>query len=85
MKTKKSSYFLTDRNLKKNYFFFFSAPKVKAGGGFSIFSAFKSLVGSKKLTIADVKPALEKMKDHLIGITYGISTILYLFTVPGSA
>lgn len=40
-----------------------SAKPAKTGGMFSI---FKSLVGSKSLTIDDMQPALEKMKDHLI-------------------
>ncbi|XP_044747878.1 signal recognition particle receptor subunit alpha homolog isoform X2 [Coccinella septempunctata] len=31
-----------------------------------MFSIFKGLVGSKSLTASDMKPALEKMKDHLI-------------------
>ncbi|KAB0799389.1 hypothetical protein PPYR_07269 [Photinus pyralis] len=31
-----------------------------------MFSLFKSLVGSKSLTMDDMKPVLEKMKDHLI-------------------
>lgn len=31
-----------------------------------MFSIFKGLVGSKSLTANDMKPALEKMKDHLI-------------------
>jgi len=32
-----------------------------------MFHMFKNLVGSKSLTIQDLEPALEKMKDHLIG------------------
>ncbi|EFA02325.1 signal recognition particle receptor subunit alpha homolog [Tribolium castaneum] len=31
-----------------------------------MFSIFKGLVGSKNLTAADMQPALDKMKDHLI-------------------
>ena len=31
---------------------------------------FKNLVGSKTLTQEDLKPALEKMKDHIIGINF---------------
>ncbi|KAH0999471.1 hypothetical protein HUJ04_001361 [Dendroctonus ponderosae] len=38
--------------------------KKPAKGG--MFSIFKGLVGSKNLTLADVNPALEKLKDHLI-------------------
>ena len=37
----------------------------KSGGG--MFSMFKNLVGSKTLTAEDLQPALEKMRDHLIG------------------
>ncbi|KAJ8981310.1 hypothetical protein NQ317_015443 [Molorchus minor] len=38
--------------------------KTSSKGG--MFSIFKGLVGSKSLTENDMKPALEKMKDHLI-------------------
>ncbi|KAK4886392.1 hypothetical protein RN001_002663 [Aquatica leii] len=31
-----------------------------------MFSLFKSLVGSKSLTVEDMQPALDKLKDHLI-------------------
>lgn len=40
-----------------------NAPK-KSGG---VFSLFKGLVGSKNLTQDDMLPALEKLRDHLIG------------------
>ncbi|KAK9886973.1 hypothetical protein WA026_019231 [Henosepilachna vigintioctopunctata] len=40
-----------------------NSKSVSKGGMFSI---FKGLVGSKNLTINDMKPSLEKMKDHLI-------------------
>uniref|UniRef100_A0A182KG01 SRP54-type proteins GTP-binding domain-containing protein n=1 Tax=Anopheles christyi TaxID=43041 RepID=A0A182KG01_9DIPT len=32
-----------------------------------MFSMFKGLVGSKNLTLEDMQPALEKLRDHLIG------------------
>lgn len=32
-----------------------------------VLNIFKGLVGGKKLTIDDVTPGLEKLKDHLIG------------------
>ncbi|XP_064595569.1 signal recognition particle receptor subunit alpha-like [Liolophura sinensis] len=35
--------------------------------GLGMFSALRNLVGSKTLTKEDLKPMLEKMKDHLIG------------------
>ncbi|XP_050315476.1 signal recognition particle receptor subunit alpha homolog [Anthonomus grandis grandis] len=38
--------------------------KASKGGMFSI---FKGLVGSKNLTLSDMQPVLEKMRDHLIG------------------
>ncbi|XP_067679324.1 signal recognition particle receptor subunit alpha-like [Haliotis asinina] len=45
-----------------------AASKSQAkSGGYSMFSMFKNLVGSKTLTKEDAKAALEKMKDHLIG------------------
>lgn len=40
-------------------------PRKAAKGG--MFSIFKGLVGSKNLTLDDMRPALDKMKDHLIG------------------
>lgn len=40
------------------------APAKKSGG---VFSLFKGLVGSKNLTRDDMQPALEKLRDHLIG------------------
>ncbi|XP_052060256.1 signal recognition particle receptor subunit alpha-like [Mytilus californianus] len=39
--------------------------KSKKGSG--MFSMFKNLVGSKTLTKEDLQPALEKMKEHIIG------------------
>ncbi len=38
----------------------------KQKGG-SMFSIFKSLVGSKNLSRDDMQPALDKLRDHLIG------------------
>ena len=35
--------------------------------GFGILSGLKNLVGSKPLTDEDIQPALDLMKDHLIG------------------
>uniref|UniRef100_A0A0B7AIA1 SRP54-type proteins GTP-binding domain-containing protein n=2 Tax=Arion vulgaris TaxID=1028688 RepID=A0A0B7AIA1_9EUPU len=44
-----------------------TASKSNSGGsGGGVFSMFRNLVGSKTLTAGDLKPALEKMKDHLI-------------------
>lgn len=39
----------------------------KSSGGFGFLSGLKNLVGQKALTQEDIAPALEKMKDHLIG------------------
>lgn len=41
-----------------------NGPSKKSAG---MMSLFKGLVGSKNLTQDDMKPALEKFKDHLIG------------------
>lgn len=41
------------------------AQNGKKGGG--VFSLFKGLVGSKSLARDDMQPALEKLRDHLIG------------------
>ncbi|GFO45885.1 signal recognition particle receptor subunit alpha-like [Plakobranchus ocellatus] len=37
-----------------------------SGGGGGMFSMFRNLVGSKTLSHEDLKPVLDKMKDHLI-------------------
>lgn len=41
-----------------------SQSNKKSGG---VFSLFKGLVGSKNLTRDDMQPALDKLRDHLIG------------------
>lgn len=41
------------------------AASAKKGGG--VFSLFKGLVGSKNLSPEDMQPALDKLRDHLIG------------------
>lgn len=41
-----------------------SAPAKKSRGG--MFSMFKGLVGSKSITMNDMQPALDKLRDHLI-------------------
>lgn len=38
-----------------------------------MFNVFKGLVGSKTLTQEDIKPVLNKMKDHLIGKGMGMA------------
>ncbi|KAL5019860.1 hypothetical protein ScPMuIL_002752 [Solemya velum] len=45
-----------------------AAPAKKNTGskGFGMFSIFKGLVGAKTLSMEDLNPILEKMKDHLI-------------------
>uniref|UniRef100_A0A2I9LPS3 Signal recognition particle receptor n=1 Tax=Centruroides hentzi TaxID=88313 RepID=A0A2I9LPS3_9SCOR len=40
-----------------------SSKKSKAGG---VFSMFQSLVGSKSISVEDMKPILDKLKDHMI-------------------
>ena len=40
-----------------------AAPAKKSSG---MFSMFKGLVGSKSITIEDMQPALDKLRDHLI-------------------
>lgn len=42
-----------------------AAASAKKGGG--VFSLFKGLVGAKNLTTDDMQPALDKLRDHLIG------------------
>ena len=44
-----------------------------------MFSMFKNLVGSKTLTKEDLKPALEKMKDHVIGMLQCIKIRVMMF------
>lgn len=41
----------------------------KKGGLGGMFGMLKGLVGSKSLTREDMDPVLEKMKDHLIGMS----------------
>lgn len=42
----------------------------KKGGGFGgMFGMLKGLVGSKSLTREDMESVLDKMRDHLIGMT----------------
>lgn len=43
-----------------------SAKKANGKANKGMFSLFRGLVGSKNLTKSDMKPILEKMKDHLI-------------------
>ncbi|KAB7500570.1 Signal recognition particle receptor subunit alpha [Armadillidium nasatum] len=43
-----------------------TAEKDKKSSSGGVFSLFKSLVGGKVLTVADLQPVLEKLKDHLI-------------------
>lgn len=45
-----------------------TAPrKPTSGGGGGVFAIFKGLVGAKNLTADDMQPALDKLRDHLIG------------------
>lgn len=46
-------------------FVLFSSKKSSGFGG--MFGMLKGLVGSKSLTQEDMEPALDKMRDHLIG------------------
>ncbi|VDN01141.1 unnamed protein product [Thelazia callipaeda] len=47
--------------------------KLKDNSGW--FSAFRSLVGNKKLTTEDIKPALDKMRETLIGMLFDLSNV----------
>lgn len=42
------------------------SPKKAAGGFGGMFGMLKGLVGSKSLTLEDMEPVLDKMRDHLI-------------------
>lgn len=54
----------------------------KKGGGFGgMFGMLKGLVGSKSLSQEEMEPVLEKMKDHLIGMT---SHLCVLSSSPSS-
>ncbi|RMX42987.1 hypothetical protein pdam_00001837 [Pocillopora damicornis] len=44
------------------------------GGG--LFSFFKGLAGQKTLTLDDINPVLDKMKEHLIGVTSTVKASL---------
>lgn len=43
--------------------------RAKKGGFGGMFGMLKGLVGSKNLTQEDMEPVLDKMRDHLIGMT----------------
>lgn len=49
------------------FFFFFSSKKGGSFGG--MFGMLKGLVGSKSLTRSDMESVLDKMREHLIGMT----------------
>jgi signal recognition particle receptor subunit alpha len=51
----------TNQNQNKN-----KNQKVTSTGGGGLFSSFKSLVGSKTLTADMIKPAMDKMQEHLV-------------------
>jgi len=59
--------------------------RAKKGGFGGMFGMLKGLVGSKNLTQEDMEPVLDKMRDHLIGMTslllHGTSfkTLVYNF------
>lgn len=44
---------------------FYYSKSSGLGGG--LFSFFKGLAGQKTLTLDDINPVLDKMKEHLIG------------------
>ena len=46
----------------------FVVVRVKSAGlGGGLFSFFKGLAGQKTLTLEDINPVLDKMKEHLVG------------------
>lgn len=56
------------------------AAKAQSGGWFS---AFKGLVGNKKLTADDMAPVLEKMKENLIRMFIQfLSFLTFFYEVP---
>ena len=44
------------------------------GGG--LFSFFKGLAGQKTLTLDDINPVLDKMKEHLIGKDFLVTAVM---------
>lgn len=49
---------------------FFVVVRTKSAGlGGGLFSFFKGLAGQKTLTLEDINPVLDKMKEHLVGKT----------------
>ncbi|XP_014673132.1 PREDICTED: signal recognition particle receptor subunit alpha-like, partial [Priapulus caudatus] len=44
-----------------------STAKGQPAAGFGMFNVFKSLVGSKVISDEDMRPVLDRMRDHLIG------------------
>lgn len=55
------------------YYFFYSKSSGLGGG---LFSFFKGLAGQKTLTLDDINPVLDKMKEHLIGNELFISIMI---------
>lgn len=61
-----SSFESLDMEMPRSMFFLCRAKKGGFGG---MFGMLKGLVGSKNLTQEDMEPVLDKMRDHLIGMT----------------
>lgn len=61
-----SSFESLDMEMPHSVFFLCRAKKGGFGG---MFGMLKGLVGSKNLTQEDMEPVLDKMRDHLIGMT----------------
>lgn len=55
--------------VKEGSALFFNSSSKKGGGFGGMFGMLKGLVGSKSLTREDMESVLDKMRDHLIGMT----------------
>lgn len=53
---------------------FFCSKSSGLGGG--LFSFFKGLAGQKTLTLDDINPVLDKMKEHLIGNAFLVLVVM---------
>lgn len=61
--------------MKESSTVFFNSSSKKGGGFGGMFGMLKGLVGSKSLTREDMESVLDKMRDHLIGMTLHICSL----------
>lgn len=63
--------------MKEGSSLFFNSSSKKGGGFGGMFGMLKGLVGSKSLTREDMESVLDKMRDHLIGMTLHLRSLCF--------